>query len=343
MFKKINLASFLVLAALFSVTALHSHSAMATSTCNTSDGGKAVAMGAVTVPANAAVGTVIKSFYSASTVQCRDLTGNNTFTNNVDLKPVQPLSAGYNDVYQTNISGLGARYTFGANQCSGGAAAYITGTGSTRLVCPYTTGTAFVGYALNVKVDFVVTGPLPASATLTATSEIKMSYVTSDSGGPWAQTSPLSGSASGSITASTCSVNQKMVGVTLDPVSIADLSARVGMTAAPKAFSLSLICPTGIKPFVTLTDNTNNANRTTTLNLTPDSSAQGVGIQILNSSDTPVAFGPDSAVAGNTNQFLLGTSVGGTSEYPFKAQYISTGHVRAGSVTGIATFTLSYQ
>lgn len=344
MFKKLRLAAGLAVVALLSASALFCTPAMATSTCNTaSSGNNAVNVGALAIPANAAPGTVVKSIQTTSTVQCRDLNGQNTYTNNIDLLPVKPLVAGYNDVYQTNIDGLGVRYTFSNATCTNADAVVITGTGKTRFSCPYTTGTTYVPSTLKANMDFVVTGTLPASATLTTVSEIKMYYVTSDSGGPWTQTSPISGVASGSMTAATCSVNQASVGVKLAPVDIADLSGQTGRTAAPKPFSLSVTCPAGIKTFVTLTDSSNIANRSTTLELTKDSSAQGVGIQILNGSDIPVAFGPDSAAPGNPNQFLLGTAAGGSAQYPFKAQYISTGHVRAGSVQAIATFTLSYQ
>lgn len=37
-------------------------------------------------------------------------------TNNVDLKPMQPLVSGYTNVYQTNISGIGVRYTFNSRR-----------------------------------------------------------------------------------------------------------------------------------------------------------------------------------------------------------------------------------
>lgn len=344
MFRNIRRVTGLMLAILLSASMLFCMPAMATSTCNTaSSGNVTVNAGALSIPANAAPGTVVKSVQTTSTVQCRDLNGQNTYTNNIDLLPVKPLVAGYNDVYQTNIDGLGVRYTFSNATCTNADAVVITGTGKTRFSCPYTTGTTYVPSTLKANMDFVVTGTLPASATLTAVSEIKMYYTTTDSGGPWTQTSPISGVASGSMTAATCSVNQTAIGVKLAPVTIADLSSQIGKTAAPKPFSLSVTCPAGIKTFVTLTDTSNIANRSTTLGLTADSSAQGVGIQILNGSDTPVAFGPDSAAPGNPNQFMLGTADGGSVEYSFKAQYISTGHVRAGSVQAIATFTLSYQ
>lgn len=344
MFKNIRLIASLMLAVLLSASVLFCTPAMATSTCNTaSTGNVAVNAGALSIPANAAPGTVVKSVQTSTKVQCRDLNGQNTYTNHIDLLPVKALVAGYDDVYQTNIDGLGVRYTFSNSTCTNADAVVIKGTGKTRFDCPYTTETSYVSSTLTANMDFVVTGTLPASAILTAISEIKMYYTTTDSGGPWPQASPLSGVASGSMTAATCSVNQSAVGVELKPVTIADLSGQIGKTAAPKAFALSVTCPAGIKTFVTLTDSSNIANRGTTLGLTSGSSAQGVGIQILDGNDSPVAFGPDSAAPGNPNQFLLGTAAGGSAQYPLKAQYISTGHVRAGSVQAIATFTLSYQ
>lgn len=345
MFKNISVAGYFMLAALLSVTALTSAPALASSTCNNDSDNDAVAAGAMSIPANAAPGTMIKSVQTTSIMQCRDTTSSSaSFITYVDLQPTGPLVSGYTDVYQTNISGIGVRYTFNAPNCTDANAVIISGTGKTRFSCPFTTGTTYVKYPLNANMDFIVTGTLPASSTLTSVSAIKLYFSNSDiAGGPWAQDPPISGVASGSVTASTCSVNQKSIGVTLDTVTTTQLSGPIGVTVAPKPFTLSLTCPEGIKTFVTLTDSTNTANLTTTLALTPDSSAQGVGIQILNSSDTPVAFGPDSAAAGNLNQFLLGTSVAGVTEYPFKAQYISTGNVRAGTVKAIATFTLSYQ
>lgn len=344
MFKSIRLVTDLVLAVLLSATLLFCSPALAVSTCNTaSTGNVAVNAGALSIPANAAPGTVVKSVQTSTTVQCRDLNGQNTYTNHIDLLPAKTLVAGYDNVYQTNIDGLGVRFTFSNSSCTNASAVIIKGTGKTGFDCPYTTGTSYVPSTLKANIDFVVTGKLPASATLTAISEIRMYYVTTDSGGPWTQTSPISGVASGSITAATCSVNQASVDVKLAPVSIADLSSQIGKTAAPKPFSLSVNCSTGIKTFVTLTDSSNIANRSTILGLTSGSSAQGVGIQILNGSDTPIAYGPDSAAPGNLNQFLLGTAAGGSAQYPLKAQYISTGHVRAGSVQAIATFTFSYQ
>ncbi len=346
MFRYMKWVYGLIIVVLLSATALFSASTFASSTCNFLNSNNTLAAGAMSVPANATPNTAVKTVQTSFTFQCRQtaVTDTYAYSTHMMFQSGSALVSGYNDIYKTNIDGLGVRYTVSAPTCTNAAAVHITGTGNTEFDCPFNTGTTYIPAPMTVTTDFVVTGTLPASATLTSVSVLNLAFTESDipGGGPW-RTTPLTGAASGSITAATCSVNQKMVGVTLDPVEIADLSSRVGLTAAPKSFNLSLTCPAGIKAFVTLTDNTNIANRTTTLGLTADSSAKGVGIQILNSSDIPVAFGPDSAVAGNTNQFLLGTSAGGATQYPFKAQYISTGSIRAGSVNAIATFTFSYQ
>jgi type 1 fimbria pilin len=94
---------------------------------------------------------------------------------------------------------------------------------------------------------------------------------------------------------------------------------------------------------ITLTDAVEASNRTTTLKTTADSTAQGIGVQILNSAGTPVAFGPDSALPGNTNQWTVGSSPNGTLQVPLTARYVRTGAVNAGTVRALATFTMSYQ
>lgn len=343
MFRNIRIVESLILAALLSVTVLSSIPAQAASTCNFINSSATVAAGALSIPANATPNTPVKSVQNIVTFQCRQTATPAAYYSHIVLQAAGTLVAGYNDVYQTNINGLGVRFTLNAPNCTNANNLVIIGIGTTEFDCPFNTGTSYVPSPMTYTTTFVVTGLLPTSAILTAISGIKLSFTQSDiPGGTW-QATPLTGIATGSMTAATCSVNQTAIGVKLAPVTIADLSGQTGKTAAPKPFSLSVTCPAGIKTFVTLTDTSNIANRSTTLGLTADSSAQGVGIQILNGSDIPVAFGPDSAAPGNANQFLLGTAAGGSAEYPFKAQYISIGHVRAGSVQAIATFTLSYQ
>jgi hypothetical protein len=77
---------------------------------------------------------------------------------------------------------------------------------------------------------------------------------------------------------------------------------------------LDLNCTAGLKVGVTLTDATNPSNTSTTLNLSPDSTATGVGLQILKGS-TPIAYGADSPAANNLNQWSAGTLRGRTDEH----------------------------
>jgi type 1 fimbria pilin len=113
----------------------------------------------------------------------------------------------------------------------------------------------------------------------------------------------------GTISDSTCSVNGAASGTRA-------FSAGVGTVAAPQAFSLLFECATGAKASITLTDNVNPANRSSALQLTANSTAKGIGIEVLNSAGTPVLFGPHSAAPGNTNQWLIGDSPNGPLQVP---------------------------
>lgn len=96
---------------------------------------------------------------------------------------------------------------------------------------------------------------------------------------------------------------------------------------------------------MTLTDPENSANQSDTLSLAQGSIAKGVGIQILRGSDdTLVSYGPDSAQAGNRNQWQVGSFGNVNLTIPFKARYVRTSSlVVPGQANGVATFTMSYQ
>ncbi|TDY20288.1 type 1 fimbria pilin [Paraburkholderia sp. BL6665CI2N2] len=146
-----------------------------------------------------------------------------------------------------------------------------------------------------------------------------------------------------SITTSSCNVTTLAPSVVLPTISTSAFQG-VGTTAGVTPFAIGLDCPTpNVRVFITLTDNTASTNTSDMLSLRPDSTAQGIKLQILNA-NTPISFGPDSADVGNTNQWLAGTSVGGPMNVPLSVRYIQAGSsVRPGTVNGIATFTMSYQ
>ncbi|KVO43095.1 hypothetical protein WL02_03365 [Burkholderia ubonensis] len=106
-------------------------------------------------------------------------------------------------------------------------------------------------------------------------------------------------------------------------------------------FNIGLKCYSSAFLYVTLTDLTAPGNTSNQLTLAPASTAKGVKLRILRNG-SPVGYGPDSRVAGNPNQWYVGRA-STTTNIPLSAQYIATGPVSAGTVKGVATFTMSYQ
>ncbi|MBU9128886.1 fimbrial protein [Burkholderia multivorans] len=129
--------------------------------------------------------------------------------------------------------------------------------------------------------------------------------------------------------------------VPLNPVWVSQLPTA-GATAGDKPFNVGLSCSPGTNVYVSLTDLTNPGNTSDQLTLTPDSTASGVKLRLLTQNGTPASFGSDSAPSGNPNRWYLGAS-GTLTSIPLTAQYIATGPAKAGSVKGLASFTLSYQ
>ncbi|WP_186079529.1 fimbrial protein [Burkholderia gladioli] len=147
----------------------------------------------------------------------------------------------------------------------------------------------------------------------------------------------------------TCRVATPQVTVPMGTMTTA-MFTGIGSTTFSRRFDLALACSggypgTSTNAWVTLTDASQPGNTSTTLSLTQNSSASGIGIQIRHD-DTVLGFGPDSATVGNTNQWFLGRIDQGMAEIrvPLTARYVQTGaRVGAGSANARATFTLSYQ
>lgn len=151
------------------------------------------------------------------------------------------------------------------------------------------------------------------------------------------------------FTSKTCSVstNSKNISVALGKVNSNAISTT-GSSLVNSAFTINLdSCSSGLKVNMTFTDNNNPANTSNALSLTNDGQqARRVGIRITNQTTMqPVSFGPDSAVAGNPNQFMVVTTSGANVAIPFSATYVKTGTlpIVGGTANGVATFTMSYQ
>ncbi|WP_321901962.1 fimbrial protein [Burkholderia cenocepacia] len=256
-----------------------------------------------------------------------------TFTGQRNATPESLYST-----YPTTVKGVGVRmrYAYGAvtpwwpleRDIPGGA--YI----SSVTVSP-------------MIVEFVKTGPITAQGSLQG-----------EIGGTWlnqgfqAMSLRISGSIQIKPKVPTCSVGTKNIAVKMSPTGNT-FTARdfggVGGTTPERDFSIQLNCSggdegTSTNAYVTLTDNSNNGNRSNLLSLTPDSNATGVAIQILKDGK-PLNFGPDSSSAGNPNQWKAGTIPQGQGGFtiPLTARYIQTGTLKGGTANAVATFTMSYQ
>ncbi|MBP0592720.1 type 1 fimbrial protein [Paraburkholderia sp. LEh10] len=142
----------------------------------------------------------------------------------------------------------------------------------------------------------------------------------------------------------TCSVTTTDVAVSLPMVSRSAFTG-VGATAGTTPFGISLNCASNAKPSISLTDAAAPSNQSNVLTLSGDSTAGGLGVQVLYQMQ-PLPLGPVSyAYSGSapvTNVTSLGTRSGDTS-VAFTARYIQTApSVNPGTVKAVATFNLSY-
>jgi type 1 fimbria pilin len=153
----------------------------------------------------------------------------------------------------------------------------------------------------------------------------------------------FSGAATGTFSVAACTVTTTSIAVTM-PKTYTYRLPKVGSTDGETSLNIGLNCDPGVKVYTTLTDVSTPTNQTTTLSLSPDSTAQGLGYQIL-FNGTPLTFGPDSAVVKNIGQFMMtpAQTTGGTLTVPLSARYIRTGKINSGSANAKATFTMSYQ
>lgn len=253
-----------------------------------------------------------------------------------------------NRVGTTSVAGIG--YTSSVSGISGGLVFNMDtkNTTSSSLSSNYN---AYFSSQVYVTVNLVATGapigtgPLSLNPSGDGTVNRVGSFYYGNGSGGWSLVFTVSMPAnSTTITAPACTVKNTSPSVTLAPIAKGSLGG-VGSTAGSGSVSLDLNCPSNsTKVYVTLTDNTVPTNRGSTLSASTSSTASGVGFQILDSTGTPIKYGPDSAVAGNTNQWFAGQSVTGAMSIPLTVKYIQTATtVNPGTVNGVATFTMSYQ
>lgn len=202
------------------------------------------------------------------------------------------------------------------------------------------------GAIADIAAEMVITGPV-LSGLLSSLPSVKVSVsstgVTDSCSGliPVNQTLQTT-VANNAVSASSCQVLTPSISVRLPPVSSSMLNA-VGMTTGDTQFNIELNCQPGVSVYITLTDATDIGNTSSLLSLKPASTATGVKLRIIRSNENIVHYGPDSALPGNVNQWLIGSS-GLTNSIALKVQYYRDSQsIGNGSVEAAATFTLSYQ
>jgi len=254
------------------------------------------------------------------------------------------ISAG-TGIYQTSVSGIGASFYV----VNGSAQTLITSTGG-----GYTSGTISApgnGALPGIQANLVVTGPVVSGYSLTGLPTVSVTFSPTGSCA-WSTgiTNTISTSAGNSaVVPITCTVTTPSVSVNLPIASLSALSAA-GKTTGDTHFPIGLSCASGANVYITLTDATTPANTSSLLTLDSSSTAQGIKLRILNNGGA-VDFGPDSAEAGATHQWLLGAS-SSTNGVALTVQYYrddtnpsgtAPAMLSAGSVHARATFTMSYQ
>lgn len=200
-------------------------------------------------------------------------------------------------------------------------------------------------YVANYQAALVFTGSLVTGTYTIPMRPVAISTAYTPGGVLWSVTSNLNAmtikvAASGCTLTSGAQMNVKLpqlVGNKLQTVgAVSDESAPV---------TLRVDCQGAVNVYATLTDVADQANEGPILSTLPGSTSRGIGLQIYRQgSETPLRFGPDSAVKGNKNQWLAGGVTDGGLSIPLVARYVRTAQTfTPGSLDAGATFTFSYQ
>jgi type 1 fimbria pilin len=316
-------------------------------TCKPANVGNVLSAGTIVIPMNAPSGTVVSTVAPTSfLMQCfftNSAPFNTTGISTLQLTVTAPLAPGFADVYTTSISGLGVRFLFNAPACN--ASNLPLSNSLLRIPCDISgpLGGAYQNTSFSVTTVFVIYEAVKGgAAALSSIPVLSEAYEASDSPGKlWPQTPIYTGSATGTLNAATCSVQTENVAVNL-PTPALRAFAGIGSVAGRQAFHLDFVCATGAQVSIVITDAVAPTNRSNVLTPSADSTAKGIGIQVLKADGTPVLFGPDQVGISVENQWLIGASPSGVLVLPLSAQYIRTGALTPGSVKALATFTMSY-
>jgi len=337
----------------FLLVGLPSKAFAAASTCFSSSSGS-LTMGNVAVPVGAANGTLLGTPVQLTMVfNCTGVPSNSSGLNlfvqagNLAARDASDTGSG-GIIFATGVTGIGLKLT--AEKSQAGSRAWIRGgpnstagfeIGALDRTCNGS-GVCTATYTETFTAQFVKTATV-TPGTVQGRQLMQFwwyEYGTTASSGPMGTALTLNGGAQ--VIMRTCSVaaGSQNFTVTLPTVSTAALPSQ-GSTAGRTRFTIDLNCPAG-GATTSITFATGNAvsGMTGVLASTAGSTSRGVGVQLLDSDSSPIAF--------NTAE-PLGISPTGVWSVPFHAQYYRTtssnnnNNFRAGTVTTTATFTMTYQ
>jgi len=235
-------------------------------------------------------------------------------------------SAGDNTLYPTSVSWLSYRILQSGNA--------LLPFGSQP--SPSSVGAINAQISSPFQLQLVITGPIPSgNQTLPTGQLVRWDFMLGGGAIFTVETFSIGGSGAINII-QPCVIAVDPTTVTLPTVATSAF-AGAGSTRGTTPFQINLTnCPTGNQLSITL--NTSNPQPGTTSviqNTAATSPATGVGVQLLDGTGNPITFG--SAIP-------EGSIPGATVNLPFAARYYQTNAaVTAGTVTAVATYTLTYQ
>ena len=235
------------------------------------------------------------------------------------------------ELYDTGLSGIAMRIKLGG----GREAAYVPNELPNQETYLYSI------YAVPTQIELIRTGDLMKSGVIPA--KVLATGYSPPNGDFIAFNVNMLAPLTITILQPTCSAITPNININLGTVNIADFNIQG--RATPIDFTIDLNCTgvagtTGVH--VTLTDANNPANPSTQLNLSPDSSAQGIALEVHNKFGI-VSFGPDLSGTGNPGQWLDGTAGVGSYSIPLSVNYVRLpGPIKGGTANSEVTYTLNY-
>lgn len=231
--------------------------------------------------------------------------------------------AGYSDVYETNVSGVGIKVKAGTSTIYYTNPDTVSGTTSHN-----GDAWAWSTWGTSFEITLIKTGPISNGDITGVTAKFIMDGL--------GDLLTLNINA-GKIIALACSVNTSKIDAPLGDVYIPSFTG-VGSTPKSYNFDVGLDCDAGANINMSLTGTQSaETSDTSILALTDDGEgkvATGVGVQILYN-DMPLKL--------NEN-IVLKKSQGGQESLPFTARYYQTKPtVKTGSANATATLNITYQ